>query len=82
MLRFNLFSFLLFANGSLQVHAQLLQLCLTLLDPADGLPCPWDSPGKTTVVGCHALLQGTFPTQKSNPHLLHLLHCRQISLTH
>ena len=24
--------------------------------------CPWDSPGKNTVVGYHALLQGMFPT--------------------
>ena len=22
------------------------------------LPCPWDSPGKNTGVGCHFLLQG------------------------
>ena len=29
-----------------------------------------DSPGKNTGVGCHALLQGTFPTQRSNSHLL------------
>ena len=33
-----------------------------------------DSRGKNTEVGCHALLQGIFPTQESNPHLLHLLH--------
>ena len=26
-----------------------------------------DSPGKNTGVGCHALLQGIFPTQGSNP---------------
>ena len=32
---------------------------------------PWDSPGKNTGVGCHALLQGIFPTQGSNPGLLH-----------
>ena len=25
--------------------------------------CPWGSPGKNTGVGCHALLQGIFPTQ-------------------
>ena len=25
------------------------------------LLCPWDSPGKNTGVGCHALLQGTLP---------------------
>ena len=29
-----------------------------------------ESPGKNTGVGCHALLQGIFPTQGSNPHLL------------
>ena len=39
------------------------------------LLCPWDSPGKNTGVGCHSLLQGIFPTQRSN---LGLLHCRQI----
>ena len=38
------------------------------------LRCPWDSAGKNIGVGCHALLQGIFPTQKSNPHLLCLLH--------
>jgi len=45
------------------------------------LLCPWNSPGKNTGVGCHALLQGIFPTQGSNPcllWLLQLLHCRQI----
>ena len=36
---------------------------------------PWGSPGKDTGVGCHALLQGIFPAQGSNPGLLH---CRQI----
>ena len=40
-----------------------------------GLLHPWDFPGKNTGVGCHFLLQGTFPTQGSN---LHLLHCSQI----
>ena len=33
------------------------------------------SPGKNTGVGCPALFQGIFPTQGSNPGLLH---CRQI----
>ena len=50
------------------------QSCMTLrlhgLCPAR-LLCPWDSPGKNTGVGCHALLQGIFPTQRSNPCLLH-----------
>ena len=35
------------------------------------LLCPWDSPGKNTGVGCHALLQGTFLTQRLNPHILY-----------
>ena len=39
------------------------------------LLCPWDFPGNDTGVGCHFLLQGIFPTQGSNPGLLH---CRQI----
>ena len=30
-----------------------------------------DSPGKNTGMGCHALLQGIFPTQGSNPGLPH-----------
>ena len=47
------------------------------LQPAR-LLCPWDSPGKNTGVGCHALLQGIFPPQGSNPCLLCLLHCRWI----
>ena len=37
-----------------------------------------DSPGENTGVGDHALLQGIFPTQGSNPRLLRLLHCGQI----
>ena len=43
-------------------------------------PCPWDSPGKNTGVGCHFLLQGILPTQGSNPHLLRLLHWQVSSL--
>ena len=54
------------------------QSCPTLCGPMDCSPpvsSPWDSPGKNTGVGCHALLQGIFQTQESNPGLLH---CRQI----
>ena len=39
---------------------------------ATGLLCPWDFPGKNSRVGCHALLQGIFPTQGSNSCLLGL----------
>ena len=35
---------------------------------------PWDSAGKNTGVGCHALLQGIFLTQRLNLFLLCLLH--------
>ena len=28
---------------------------------------PWDFPGKSTGVGCHALPQGSFPTQGRGP---------------
>jgi len=38
------------------------------------LLCPWDSLGKNTEVGCHALLQGIFPTQGSDPGLPHYRH--------
>ena len=41
------------------------------LQPAR-LPCPRNSPGKNTGVGCHSLLQGIFPTQGM------ILQCRQI----
>ena len=50
------------------------KLCPTLVIPwtvPTRLLCPWDSPGKNTGVGCHFLLQGIFPTQESNPSLLH-----------
>ena len=42
----------------------------TLYVVAHRLLCPWDSPGKNTGMGCYALLQGIFPTQGSNLHLL------------
>ena len=44
------------------------------------LLCPWDSPGKNIGAGCHALLQGIFPTQRSNPCLLGPLHWQGNSL--
>ena len=54
------------------------QSCLTLFESRhcsrDRLLCPWDSPGKNTGVGRLSLLQGIFPTQRSNPGLPH---CRQ-----
>ena len=68
------------------LHADMrsvAQSCPTLrlpgLQPSRHL-CPWDSPGKNTAVGCHALLQGIFLTQGSNPRLLGLLHWQAGSL--
>ena len=55
-----------------------VQLFVTLWTIACQAFLSWDSPGKNTGVGCHALLQGIFPTQGLNPYLLRLLHCRQI----
>ena len=55
------------------------QSCRTLCYPMDcspsGSSVHGDSIGKNTGVGCHALLQGIFPTQGSNPGLLY---CRWI----
>ena len=53
-------------------HFSRVWLFTTPWTPARPL-CPWDSPGKNTGVGCHALLQGIFLTQGSNPCLLCLL---------
>ena len=49
------------------MHAKLLQLCLTLFSPMDWSPPDssvyGNSSGLNTGGGCHALLQGIFPTQ-------------------
>ena len=52
-----------------------LTLCNTMDCSSPGSSVHGDSPGKNTGVGCHALLQGIFPPQGSNPGLLH---CRRI----
>ena len=55
------------------------QSCPTLYNPMDSSPpgpsVHGDFSGKNTEMGCHALLQGIFPTRRSNPGLLH---CRWI----
>ena len=70
--------------GRLYLHvvyrlcAQLLWSCPTSCDLMDHSPpdssVHADSPGKNAGVGCHALLQGIFPTQGLNLRLLCLLH--------
>ena len=66
------------------MSAKLLQPCMTLFDPADcntsGFSVHGDSSGKNTRVGCHAILQRNFLTQRSNLHLLCLLHWQEGSL--
>ena len=67
--------------GPLCAACLVAQLCLhrlfafaqTLCNAMD-FSTPGSSPGKNTGVGCHALLQGIFPTQELDPGLPH---CRQ-----
>ena len=74
--------FLLFLEA-IQLWMPLLwkhvSMRVSLCDPMDCSPprplCAWGFPGKNTGAGCHCLLQGILPTQRSN---LHLLFCRQI----
>ena len=60
------------------VSVQSLQLCPTLCDPVDCSPSDSSVHGilqaRALGMGCHPLLQGIYPTQESN---LHLLHCEQ-----
>ena len=56
-------------------HSVLSHFFTTPWTVVPRLLCPWDSPGKDTGVGCHALIQGVFLTQESNRGLLH---CRRI----
>ena len=50
------------------MHAKSLQLCPTLCNLIDcSPPGSWDSPGKKTRVGCHALLQGDLPDPEIEP---------------
>ena len=53
----------------------LVQLLATPWTVVHGLYSPWNSPGQNTGRGSPSFLQGIFPTQGSNPGILH---CRQI----
>ena len=63
------------------IYACYVPSVLSDSDPMDPMEEPtrllrlWNSPGKNTGGGCHALLQGIFLIQGSNPGLLH---CSQI----
>ena len=64
-------------QGSCDVHlffgkVKVTQSCQILCNPMDS---PWNSPGQSTGVDSHSLLQEIFPTQGSN---LGVPHCRRI----
>ena len=76
--------YLLILSPSKELHREYVCVCWSLSHvrlsattwtAAHQAPCPWNSPGKNTGVGCHFLLQGIFPTQGSN---LGLVHCKQM----
>ena len=58
-------------------HEWMSESCSVMSDSLQphGLYSPWNSLGQNTGVGNLSLLQGIFPTQGSNPGLLH---CRRI----
>ena len=62
-------------HGHCAVLCLVTQSCPTLYDCKDcsppGSSVYGDSPGNNTGVGSHALFQGIFLTQESNPCLLH-----------
>ena len=64
--------------------AKSLHSYSTLCNPMDcsppGSSVHRDSPSKNPEAGCHALLQGIFPTLGSNLHLFHLLRWQAGSL--
>ena len=61
-----------------QMKVLVTLLCPTLCDAVDcncQAPLSVEFPGKNTGVGFHSLLQGLFPTQESNPGVLH---CKRV----
>ena len=60
--------------ASFESESESLSVLFDCLQP-HGLYSPWNSPGQNTGVGSLSPLQGLFPTQGSNPGLLH---CRWI----
>ena len=62
------------------IHFNHVQLCDSMDCSPQGSSVHGDSPGKNAGVGCHALLQGIFPTQRSSPYLLCLLRWQVVSL--
>ena len=61
-------------STSLDIESESCSVVSNSLRPHE-LYSPWNSPGQNTGVGSLSFLQGIFPTQRSNPGLLH---CRWI----
>ena len=55
-----------FVHACMPSHFSHVRLSVIIWAVAWQAPWPWDSSNKNTGVGCHALLQGIFPTQGSN----------------
>ena len=71
----NKINFLSYVEERTVLVVKVAQSCPTLRPL--GLWSPWNSPSQNTGVGSLCLVQGIFPTQGSNPGLLH---CRSPAL--
>ena len=60
--------------------SHVLTLCVSVDCNPPGSSVHADSLCKNAGMGCYALLQGIFPSQRLNLHLLHLLHSQASSL--
>ena len=66
--------------AAVRAHSALRSVVPDSARPEGPQPPRLSCPGKNTRGGCHALLQGIFQTQGSNPRLLWLLHWQLRSL--
>jgi len=77
---------LILPGNKRKCHAVLIRIVVSNSLRLQAL-CPWNSSGKNTGVGCLALLQGIFLTQKLNIYILShfavqqkLTHCKSAKL--
>ena len=71
---------LLVVCGCVLSHFGHVRLCAIRTVRSCKFPLSMGFSSRNTGVDCHALLQGIFPTQGLNPHLLHPLHWQAGSL--
>ena len=67
-------------NTGIEPRSPSLQADSLPSEPPGKLRSPWDFTGKNIGVDCHFLLEGIFPTQGLNQHLLCLLNWQAGSL--